>query len=157
MRIPGVFTYLGLSQPFKVTSKESSSQETLLGRERNAQSVNTVEEKMLVQELVQVQWSPGSLQIRVTSKNNQQYYLCACSYKELIYYPSVQFSSVVQSCPTLCDPMNHSTLGLPVHHQLLEFTQTHIHRVSDAIQPSHPLSSPSPPALNPSQHQSLSQ
>ena len=70
---------------------------------------------------------------------------------------SVQFSSVAQSCPTLCDPMNRSTPGLPVHHQLPEFTQTHIHRVSDAIQPSHPLSSPSPPALNPSQHQSLFQ
>ena len=58
----------------------------------------------------------------------------------------VQFSSVIQSCPTLCDPMNRSTPGLPVHHQLLEFTQTHVHRVSDAIQPSHPLSFPSPPA-----------
>ena len=68
---------------------------------------------------------------------------------------SVQFSSVAQSCPTLCDPMNRSTPGLPVHHQLPEFIQTHIHRVSDAIQPSPPLSSPSPPALNPSQHQSL--
>ena len=64
------------------------------------------------------------------------------------------FSSVAQSCPTLCNPMNHSTPGLPVHHQLPEFTQAHIHRVSDAIQPSHPLSSPSP-APNPSQHQSL--
>ena len=70
---------------------------------------------------------------------------------------SVQFSSVTQSCPTLCDPMNRNTPGLPVHHQLLEFTQTHVHRVSDAIQPSHPLSSPSPPAPNPSQHQSLFQ
>ena len=70
---------------------------------------------------------------------------------------SVQFSSVAQSCLTLCDPMNCSTPGLPVHHQLLEFTQTHIHRVSDAIQPSYPLSSPSPPAPNPSQHQSLFQ
>ena len=70
---------------------------------------------------------------------------------------SVQFSSVTQSCPTLCDPMNRSTPGLPVHHQLPEFTQTHVHRVSDAIQPSHPLSSPSPPAHNPSQHQSLFQ
>ena len=68
-----------------------------------------------------------------------------------------QFSSVAQSCPTLCDPMNRSTPGLPVHHQLPEFIQTHIHRVSDAIQPSHPLSSPSPPALNPSQHESLFQ
>ena len=69
----------------------------------------------------------------------------------------VQFSSVAQSCPTLCDPMNRSTLGLPVHHQLPEFTQTHIHWVSDAIQPSHPLSSPSPPTPNPSQHQCLFQ
>ena len=68
---------------------------------------------------------------------------------------SVQFSSVVQSCLTLCDPINCSTLGLPVHHKLLEFTQTHVHRVSDDIQPSHPLSSPSPPAPNPSQHQSF--
>ena len=70
---------------------------------------------------------------------------------------SVQFISVAQSCPTLCDPMNHSTPGLPVHHQLLEFTQIHVHQVSDAIQPSHPLSSPSPPAPNPSQYQSLFQ
>ena len=70
---------------------------------------------------------------------------------------SVQFSSVAQSCPTLCDPMNRSTPGLLVHHQLPEFTQTHVHPVSDAIQPSHPLSSPSPPAPNPSQHQSLFQ
>ena len=70
---------------------------------------------------------------------------------------SVQFSSATQSCPTLCDPMKCSTPGLPVHHQLLEFTQTHVHQVSDAIQPSHPLSSPSPPAPNPFQHQSLFQ
>ena len=66
---------------------------------------------------------------------------------------SVQFSSVTQSCPTLCDPMNCSTPGLPVHHQLLEFTQTHVHWVGDAIQPSHPLLFPSPPAFNLSQHQ----
>ena len=72
-------------------------------------------------------------------------------------FSSIQFSSVAQSCPTLCDPMNHSTPGLPVHHQLPEFTQTLIHRVSDAIQPSHPQVSPSPPAPNPSQHQSLFQ
>ena len=67
---------------------------------------------------------------------------------------SVQFSSVTQSCPTLCDPMNRSTPGLPVHHHLPELTQTHINRVGDAIQPSHPSSYPSPPAPNPSQHQS---
>ena len=66
-----------------------------------------------------------------------------------------QFSSVAQSYATLCDAMNCSTPSLPVHHQLPEFTQTHVHRVSDAIQPSHPLSSPSPCAPNPSQHQSL--
>ena len=68
-----------------------------------------------------------------------------------------QLSSVAQSCPTLCDPMNCNTPGLPVHHQLPGFTQTHVHRVGDAIQPSRPLSSPSPPAPNPSQHQSLFQ
>uniref|UniRef100_A0AC11EKZ6 Uncharacterized protein n=1 Tax=Ovis aries TaxID=9940 RepID=A0AC11EKZ6_SHEEP len=68
---------------------------------------------------------------------------------------SQSVSSAAQSCPTLCDPMNRSTLGLPVHYQLLEFTRTHVHRVSDAIQPSHPRSSPSAPAPNPSQHQSL--
>ena len=77
-----------------------------------------------------------------------KYFLTQCQH---------QFSSVTQSCPTLCDPMNCSTPGLPVHHQLLEFTQTHVHRVGDAIQPSHPLSSPSPPAPNPSQHQGLFQ
>ena len=69
----------------------------------------------------------------------------------------VQFSSVAQSCPTLCDPMNRSTPGLPVHHHLPEFTQTHVQRVRDAIQPSHPLSSPFPPAFNLSQHPGLFQ
>ena len=69
----------------------------------------------------------------------------------------LQIRSVAQSCPTLCDPMNHSMPGLPVRHQLLEFTETHVHWVSDAIQPSDPLSSPSPLAPNPSQHQSLFQ
>ena len=67
----------------------------------------------------------------------------------------LHYSSVAQSCPTLCDPMSHSMPGLPVHHQLLEFTQTYVHEVSDAIQPSHPLSSPSPPALNLSQNRGL--
>ena len=74
-----------------------------------------------------------------------------------LQFSSVQFSSVTQSCLTLCDPMNRSTPGLPVHHKLPEFTQTQVHQISDAIQPSHPLVSPSPPALNPSQHQSLFQ
>ena len=72
-------------------------------------------------------------------------------------FRSDQIRSVTQLCPTLCDPMNHSTPGLPVHHQLPEFTETHVHRVSDPIQPSHPLSSPAPIAPNPSQHQSLFQ
>ena len=70
---------------------------------------------------------------------------------------SVQFSSFTQSCPTLCDPMDCSTPGFPVHHQLPELAQTHVHWVSDATQPSRPLSSPSPPAFNPSQHQCLVQ
>ena len=79
-------------------------------------------------------YSPESLQ---NLKEMSQSYLCIYS-----------VSSVAQWCPTLCDPMNRSTPGLPVHHQPLEFTQTHVHRVSDAIQPSHPLLSPSPPAFN---------
>ena len=79
------------------------------------------------------------------------------SYTEVLLYVSVQFSSVSQSCSTICDTMNSSMPGLPVHHQLPEFTQTHVHRVGDAIQPSNPLSSPSPAAPNPSQHQSLFQ
>ena len=77
---------------------------------------------------------------------------CTC----ICVYVYIHINLVAQSCPTLCDPMNCSTPGLPVHHQLPEFTQTYVHWVSDAIQPSHPLSSPSPPAPNPSQHQSLS-
>ena len=80
------------------------------------------------------------------NRNNSIYFLRSSS---------VQFISVAQSSPTLCDPMNCSMPGLPVHHQLLEFMQTHIHRVRDAIQPSHPRSSLSPPAPNPSQHQSF--
>ena len=83
--------------------------------------------------------------------------LTSCSAQnQTVFHSSVQFNSVAQSCPILCDPMNRSTPGLPVHHQLLEFTQTHVHQVSDAIQPSHSLLSPPPPASNPSQHQSLS-
>ena len=77
--------------------------------------------------------------------------------KLIPFSDSVQFSSIAQSCLTLCDPMNCSMPGLPVHHQLPEFTQTHAHRIGDAIQPSHPLSSPSPPAPNHSQHQGLFQ
>ena len=94
--------------------------------------------------------------------------LISCSGRQILYtwatrkalcisVSSVQFSSVTQSCPTLCDPMNRSPPGLPVHHQLPEFIQTHVHQVGDAIQPSHPLLSSSPPAPNPSQHQSLFQ
>ena len=83
--------------------------------------------------------------------------LVTCALVPLRSGSSVQFNSVTQSCLTLCDPMNRSTPGLPVHHQLPEFTQTRVHRVRDAIQPSHPLLSPSPPAPNPSQHQSLFQ
>ena len=87
-----------------------------------------------------------------------QEYVCECNLFNQLYSITVynQIRSVAQSCPTLCDPMNRSTPGLPVHHQLPEFTETHVHRVSDAIQPSHPLSSPSP-APNPFRQQSLFQ
>ena len=86
-------------------------------------------------------------------KCSWQHYSKYCSQKVQFS----QFSSVAQLCPTLYDPMNHSTPDLPVHHQLPEFTQTHVYRVGDAIQPSHPLSSPSPPAPDPSQYQGLFQ
>ena len=93
-----------------------------------------------------------------TNKNSAQ----ISPYKKLTQttgptFSSVQFSSITQSRPALCDPMNRNTPGLPVHHHLPEFTQTHVHWVSDAIQPSHPLSSPSPPALNLSQLQGIFQ
>ena len=84
------------------------------------------------------------------NKMSQKWIECKAEWKA-----SVQFSSVAQSSLTLCNTINRSTPGLPVHHQLPQFTQTHVHQVSDAIQPSHPLSSPSPPAPNPSQHQSF--
>ena len=88
-------------------------------------------------------------------QNQIDYILCSQRWRNSI--SSGQFSSVTQSCPILCDPMNCRTPGLPVHHRLPEFTQTHIHQVSDAIQPSHPLSSPFPPVPNSSQDQRLSQ
>ena len=87
----------------------------------------------------------------------QKVHLCLFLIPYNPIFSSVQLSSVAQSCPTLCDPMNNSMPGIPVHHQLPEFTQTHVHWVSDTNQPSHPLLSPSPPAPNPSQHQSLFQ
>ena len=96
---------------------------------------------------------PGKLYIGIVYKAHSSVF----SVTGLIILQLVEFSSVPQSCPTLCNPMNHSTPGLAVHHQLLEFTQIHVYRVHDAIQPSHPLSSPSPPAPNPSQHQGLFQ
>ena len=95
-----------------------------------------------------------------TERLTMHWLLCIDAYSYLLYIflpPLCFFSSVAESCPTLCDPMNRSMPGLPVHHQLPEFTQTHVHRVGDAIQPSHPLLSPSPPAPNPSQYQSLFQ
>ena len=86
-----------------------------------------------------------------TSKSKQVY----LKRQSMVLRQFISISSVTQSCPTLCDPMNRSTPGLPVQHQLPESTQTHVHGVSDAIQPSHPLSFPYPPAPNPSQHQGL--
>ena len=90
---------------------------------------------------------------------NYEIQMCCIYYLLVIFIAvySVRFSSVTQSCTTVCDPRNCSTPGLPVHHQLPMFTQIHVHRVSDAIQPSHPLSSPSPPAPNPFQDQGLFQ
>ena len=97
------------------------------------------------------EWSSKAIQLMKSS-----HILSLPTFERMMLF-TWPLSSVAQSCPTLCDPTNRSTPGLPVHHQLLEFTQTHVHRVCDAIQPSHPLSSPSPPAPNPSQHQGLFQ
>ena len=98
--------------------------------------------------------------ISILKLNKKTFFPYALPYFYLTFsfqtmFSSVQFSSVTQSCPTLCDPMNCSMPDLPVHHHLPEFTQTHVHQVGDAIHPSYPLSSPFPPAPNPSQHQSL--
>ena len=100
----------------------------------------------------ELNWTEEKRQVKLLTKP-----MTLCSLPQTWPLRRYQFSSVAQSCPTLCDPMNRSTPGLPVHHQLPEFTQTHVHRVSDAIQPSHHLSSPSPPAPDPSQQQSLFQ
>ena len=102
-------------------------------------------------------WMRGEFCGRLDTCIHVTEYLCCAPETITTSLINYQFSSVAQSYPTLCDPMNHSTPGLSVHHQLPEFTQTHVHQVSDAIQPSHPLSSPSPPVPNPSQHQSLFQ
>ena len=92
--------------------------------------------------------------------NGFKLYILFCSIFSIISHDftnieKYQFSSVTQSCPTLCNPMDYSTPGFPVRHQHPELAQTHVHRVDDAIQQSHPLSSPSPPAFNLSQHQGL--
>ena len=100
---------------------------------------------------------PSSTSTRWVGSFQQVVYSFCASVFSPVKWRSVQINSVAQSGPTLCNPMNRSTPGLPVHHQLPEFTQTHVHRVSDAIQPSHSLSSSSPPAPNHSQHQSLFQ
>ena len=99
------------------------------------------------------QFSGHSWIIEKAREFQKNIYFCFIDYAKA--FDCVQFSSVAQLCPTLLDPMDHSTPGSPVHHQLPESTQTHLHGVGDAIQPSHPLSSPSPPAFNLSQHQSL--
>ena len=101
-----------------------------------------------IQEWVAISFSRGSSAPSTSELQVESLLLNHCGSP----WGGTQFSSITQSCLTLCDPMNHSTPGLPVHHQLPEFTQTHVHWVGDAIQPSHPLSSPSPPAPNPSQH-----
>ena len=98
-----------------------------------------------------------SLLMKVKEENEKVGLKLSIQKTKIMSSGPIQFSSITQSCPTLCNPMNFSMLGLPVRYQLLEFTQTHVHQVGNAIQPSHPLSSPSPPAPNPSQHQSLFQ
>ena len=124
--------------------KPKGTQKELKGLIRN--SKDSVTRKQIIQlKYRQMIW------IGISQRKKYKY-MKRCSTFVLI-----QFSSVSQSCPDVCNPMNRSMPGLPVHHQLLEFTQTHVHQVSDTIQPSHPLLSPSPPVPNPSQHQGLFQ
>ena len=97
------------------------------------------------------------ISLRILKRNYETPNIYGCQIAQPLKRTSDQIRSVSQSCLTLCDPMNRSTPGLPVHHQLPEVTQTHVHQIRDAIQPSHPLSSPSPLVPHPSQHQSLFQ
>ena len=121
-----------------------------------SESGSVVSESMQPQKLYSRWNSPGQNSSSDSEKWKWKWKSLSCV--QLFANPwTIQFSSVTQSCPTLGNPMNCSTPGLQVPHQLPEFTQTHVHRVGDATQPSHPLSSPSPPAPNPSQHQSLFQ
>ena len=114
---------------------------------------------------LQGRWWPGRgshLRLRILFEAcvlvSRIHFLTACFFKtSRIFCDLSQFSSVTQSCLTLCEPMDYNTLGFPVHHQLPKLAQTQVHEVSDPIQPSHPLSSPSPPAFNLSQHQGLFQ
>ena len=121
------------------------------------QGPNYIAQETLLNVMWQPGWEGGLRKNRYMYTYGWVPSLFTWNYYNTVNRPSVQFSSVAQSCPTHCDPINRSTPGLPVHHQLPEFTQTHNHWVGDAIQPSHPLSSPSPPAPNPSQHQAILQ
>ena len=119
----------------------------------------------LLTQIAQVDWAPVLVKEKDEGTwNLKSYKLILSAFFFMLWFNKrqlssvcIQFSSVAQSCTTLCNPVNRSTLGLPVRHQLPEFTQTRVHPIGDAIQPSHPLLSPSPPAPNPSQHQSLFQ
>ena len=106
---------------------------------------------------VDKQWITLSQEDRIYSRGSKRRTLALEGHLCPLGLKTIQFSSVAQSCLILCNSMNHSTPGLPIHHQLSEFTQIHVRRVGDAIHPSHPLLSPSPPAPYPSQHQSLFQ
>ena len=120
-------------------------------------SIESVKPSSHLIHFIPISFCPQSFPASATFPMSQLFALGAKVLEFQLQHQSFQFSSVTRRCPTLCDPMNLSTLGLPVHHELPEFTQTHVHQVSDAIQTSHPLSSPSPPAPNPSQHQNLFQ
>ena len=146
--------HLTIKQPNQKMSRRSK-QTFLQRRHTNGQEAY---EKMLNICNYQINKQPNQKMGRRSKQTFlQRRHMAKKHIKRCSLSPIIQLSSVAQSCPTLCDPMNRSTPGLPVHHRLPEFTQTHVHRRGDAIQPSHPLSSPSPPAPNPSQHQGLFQ
>ena len=136
------------------TITKSSSKNEAAGSKQNQCSAVDVSDGECKVWCCKEQYCIGMWKVRSTNQGNMDVFKQEMTRRNTDFF---QFSSVTQSCPILCDPMNHSTPGLPVHHQLPEFTQTYIHRVGDAIQPSHLLSSPFPPAPNPFQHESLFQ
>ena len=145
----------GLKNGYCVTRHEHDMNLAVYFHQSSWVTIGIVNEQNILKEVFYF-WAVGvNNGLKILSKPHCKQMHCHPGF--VVPFVEHQFCSVAQSCPTLCDPMDCSTPGLPVHHQLPEFTQTHVHWLSDTLQPSHPLSCPSPPAFNLSQHQGLFQ